>query len=149
MNTVRKCWIVLFCFSMSGCSPVGLVVCIYSELDNEAMIILSGFSGDEKYQWPMPNNIASVYEFRNRRFFKIKSASGTRCYNVTPVGRKWFDHGFSGKITAYALLGEDNKIYLFDKAAHGDHKFYETKIPKQPEGYPLEPLAAWDCAING
>ena len=90
--------------------------------------------------------IKQVFHFSS--YFTLTTPTGIYCYEP-PRRSKRFSSDWVYTDEAlpimYTVLGEDKKIYLFDKKSFGKDDYYRDVIPDQPEDFPIEPLSNDEC----
>lgn len=139
----------LVCMGLSACVPPFFKLCLYNAQNIDVSIIGKGPYADDVHLSAPANELLNFEAGGRYRQFIMQTATGTYCYQVPAtyqLSRRWVYRGFSRYHLAYAKLDNDNKIYLYDKTAHGGHAFYTTKVPDQPTGFPIEPTALSECA---
>jgi len=149
---MKKSVLLTVLMVLYGCQPP---LCLYFYNAQQASVVYTTYSSLGKHgYYPKNRTIGSqkVFEKKSGVFihpnFQITTSSGVYCYQPAYHSRNtyrgWVDHD-RRIVSMYALLGEDNKIYVFDKRSFGKKDYYLDEVPEQPPGFPISPVSADEC----
>lgn len=146
---MKRLFLLVLLVTLQGCQPP---ICVYLYNTQNEPIVLTTYSSLGKHGFYQKNKTLKanrVFKKKGGFFlagsFLLTTSTDTYCYqpkNLASVN--WLDRD-KRIVTVYTMLGEDNKVYIFDEKSFGKDDYFLDDIPAQPKGFPIEPISSDEC----